>query len=391
MIVKLLPLKSLKVLQLTWNYELTHAVLPILNQLPALEHVDLHDTGFAPPPMVARRFAERLKSFSYSAPTRSGQEVFTLDDFREIVTLPRHTWDYPHRTDVPLADIVALLPGPVTHLSSTEWYYEIKLGGADAEGKKFSLSISRPLSDEDLETAGRMTELRSLSVRADTHEGLRRLTELAKLEFLSIASSRKLTSDSLTALSKMPSLRRAELRGIDLDADSLAWIRTATRLESLTLLDGTVSGDALADLVHARNLHNLKLGNQEIYGTVQSVSLTPPTRPVQIDNIKRLTLVSTGLTVEQCEVLGRFRSLESLVLTAPVTDAHLRCLTPLERLSRLTVKLTTTREREESVPAGKITPHGIQQLRSIKTPIYLDLEVPIADSELEEAMAHQFG
>lgn len=397
MIVKLLPLKSLKKLRLSWNYKLTHAVLPTLQKLPALESLNLLDTSFAPRPIEARRFAARLKSFLYSAPTVKHKETFSLEDFREIVTLPRHTWNYGHLTDVPLADITSLLPGPVTRFSS-RWRNTLTLEGRDAQGEGYSFAIRRPLSDEDLETVGQMTELQALSIDAKmddvktifTSNGLRRLTELGKLEDLTIVSSWPLTRDSLAAFSKMRSLRHVELRGIDFDAAALQWVRAAPRLEELTLTGGTVNGDALADLATARQLQSLTLGYQQPHGRDESVTIIPPTRPFTLDNIKRLTLVSSGLTVEQCQCLGNFRSLESVILTGPVTDAHLRCLASLQRLAQLTVKLSTKQVGANTETDGKITQRGIQALRVVETPIYLSLPTS-PFTPLAQAVADQFG
>src|SRR5690606_3848804 len=64
MVPKLLPLKSLKRLGLSWNERLTHDILPTLEQLPALEELSMSYTNWDAPKMVERRFAAKLKSFS---------------------------------------------------------------------------------------------------------------------------------------------------------------------------------------------------------------------------------------------------------------------------------------------------------------------------------------
>ena len=107
-----------------------------------------------------------------------------------------------------------------------------------------------------------------------TADGLRRLTELGSLEKLTITSPLPLTTYALAALSKMPALRHVELRGIDFDADSLAWIRTTPQLERLRLLDGTISADALADLVHARMLTGLALGDEDAIAPISHFVFT---------------------------------------------------------------------------------------------------------------------
>jgi hypothetical protein len=131
------------------------------------------------------------------------------------------------------------------------------------------------------------------------------------------------------------------------------------------------------------------LGHYESYGPDHSVSIRRPTRPLKVDNIKRLKLVSSGLTVEECQTVGTIRSLESLEIAGPVTDAHLKCLEPLDRLSRLAVGLTKERADGRSIPIGKITQRGIQQLRNITTPIYL--HVAPSNYVVDQAMADQFG
>lgn len=387
MINGVLVLKSLKRLMLSGNDDLTHAILPTLDNLPALEHLGMGGTGFALPPMEARRYAARLKSFSYSGPRGRHDQPFSLEDFKEIVTFPRHTWNYPHKTDVPLSEIVALLPGPVTRFSDRRWGYGIRLEGVDEEGKSYSFTISRPLTDADLEAVGQMSELQELSLEMEeapfTAKGLRQLTGLGKLKSLTIVSSTPLTRLSLAALKKMPSLRTVLLRGIDLDAGSLAWIRNTPQLEELTLLKGTISGDALADLNHAPKLRHVRLGEGESGEPDYSIVLTPPTKPLSVDGLKRLTLVSTMVTPAQFQILGNFTSLESLTVTGPISDEHLRCLTPLKRLSRLTIEPMNRRDER------RITHRGTQRLRGVETPLYL--LVRTSHDSIAQAMADQFG
>ena len=387
MIDGVLVLESLRRLMLGGNGDLTNAILPTLEKLPALEHLGMGGTGFALPAMEARRYAARLKSFSYSRPRGRHDQPFSLEDFKEIVTFPRHTWRYPHKTDVPLSEIVALLPGPVTRFGARGRGDRILLEGSDEGGKRFYFSISRPLSDADLKAVGQMSELQGLSIERKepsfTDKGLRQLSGLGKLESLRIISSTPLTTESLAALEEMPSLRTVLLRGIDLDVGSLAWIRNTPELEELTLLKGTISGDALADLNHAPKLRHVRLGDGKPGGPDYRVVLTPATKPLSVDRLKRLTLVSTTLTPAQFQVLGSFTSLESLTVTGPMSDEHLRCLTPLKRLSSLTVGAMNRRDGKQ------ITHRGIQRLRSNETPLYL--QVPTPHDSIAQAMADQFG
>ena len=396
MMPKLLPLKSLKRLRLSWNSGVTHASLPTFEKLPSLETLTMGYTGLAMSPMEARRLAARLKSFSYRPAPAIRNEKFTLDDFREIVTFPRRTWTYPHKTDVPLADLIPLLPTPLTRFSARSWDREMTLGGTDEDGERFSFCISRPLSDADLEAVGRIGTLREVKISMKpksqisfTGDGLRQLTGLPGLEYLEIASPLRLTGDSLAALSKMPSLRRVVLRGIDLDANALAWLRRTPELERLTLLDGTIDGDALAELNHVKKLKDLTLGEIEPHGADFSVSITSPTRPLAVDTIKQLTLANSDLTVQQCRAVGQIRSIESLTINGPVTDAHLACLGSLERLTKLIVIPTTKWTRGKLVVAGEVTPRGVEQLRRTGTPMYL--HVHSVSFPMEQVMADQFG
>ena len=116
LIVKLLPLKSLKTLRLDWNNKLTQAVMPTLEKMPALESLRMHDTSFAPPPIEARRFAARLKSFYYSAASSA--------DWTGGASYPRFgrsagsVWPVPYSWRRATSDLSARSP---TLRSPTHW------------------------------------------------------------------------------------------------------------------------------------------------------------------------------------------------------------------------------------------------------------------------------
>jgi len=381
MVEKLLVLKSLKRLHLGWNYKIDERVFPVFKKMTKLERLSLYHTSFVPDRMEARRYGAGMKSFSYSAPTRKTNPYkYTLDDLKEILTFPREKWATHHQTDVPLAEILPLLPGPITWIEVN--VYRTMLNGRDAKNdERFRIGIYRKLSKDDFALIGGMKSLKTLDITdsdgsrggtSDDNLGL--LTGLEKLEYLTIETERVLTDRSLEVLSTMPALKKVELRNVNLGPEGLAWLRETPELFRLQIQDGSIDGDALEDVGLARSLSFLILGKKEYSSQrVAGVKISPPSRVFTVDGIKTLYLWSSKLSIENCEQIGRFPSLGTLTLYGDLTEEHMLQLKPLKNLRYITAGTNF---------------RGLQHLRNIRSLYVCD---PTGYDNNVQEMADQFG
>lgn len=381
MLSGLLPLQRLEQLRLPWN-KITQAGLPTLLKLKSLKQLFLAYNQVGGSLVDIQRHAARLEHLSFRYNPVYGQPV-DIEQLRQLLALPRHTWDVTYRTSARLADIAELLPGPVTRIKTE--HDGTSFSGIDRVGAEFTLRLARRLSDVDLSDIGRMGELRHLELSWSPYgakylnisdQGLAQLARLEQLETLTLDTAHRLTGTSLRALASMPDLHTVSLVEVQLSADDLQWMRSTPHLVELSLARGQLDGEALADLAAAPALRKL---------TLNSISIKPPSRAVEIDHVRDLSIRSPTLTIAEGALIGRFTALTSLRVAGPVTDAHVSQWAPLKRLERLAFE--QIEQTGKPAKRGHVTVGGLQHLRAVET----DLFVRGAGTGDAQAMADQFG
>lgn len=388
MLVELLPLQSLTSLQLGWNYDLTADALPILVQLGSLKSLSMSYTGLDGSLIDTMHFAASLESFSFHA-SPVCRDTMTLDDFRELMTLPPRLWDFPFKTDVRLADIVDLLPGFITSVKTES--QGTSFSGTGYDGEPFKLRLARRLTNDDLAAVGEMHELKTLEIGGGNNgrevlpisdEALGKLTGLRKVERLSINTQRPLTESSLRALATMPALEELSLAKVKLGRYGLSWLASTPKLGALTFNGGSLDGTALAYLADVGSLRTL---------TFNDVVMMPPKHVIGGGNVTSLTFNSRMISVNDCRTIARFSLLEHLTLGGPVTDSHIVALAPLRRLQRLTVEKykSQTGLYSYSAKAPQCTADGLEALRGIAAGLYIEGDT--CSSKDERVLADQFG
>lgn len=383
MLERLLPLQSLKTLDLSENPGITQNAFSTLRKLKSLESVRMVSTGVDCSRLEALRFAADVRKVDFHGTTAWKKPV----EIADLVKLPRDLWDGQHPTGQSLQEIASLLPGAVRSIDSQ--YFGVRISGRDSQDKPFLLSVARRLTNDDVAFIGQLSEVRFLSI-GDTNqaasatritdEALEKLAGLTKLTYLALDTRNILTDESLKPLATLSALERAFIKNVQLGASGLDWLTGTPKLKNLTIRDGRIDADALARLSDAGNLDWLSL---------YDVVLLPSTKPLDGGAVTRLEFVSKTTSVAECRIIARFKSLKSLSLFGPVTDEHLEALAGLENLSELLVfnGNPTTGSRQ---PAPTFTVKGLLSLRRTLSP-RASIQCNTLSSDEQQLIADQFG
>ncbi|HEY5314804.1 MAG TPA: hypothetical protein VIK18_19880 [Pirellulales bacterium] len=126
------------------------------------------------------------------------------------------------------------------------------------------LQLSRfpkPAEDRKLALLSAFPRLRYLSLKADrlTDVGMRYISGLRELRWLSIEDAPLVDDDAVACISDMSSLRMLRIVNASLTDDGLPAVAKLTELKGLSLLDTDVTDDGLVHLLHLRKLTDLAL------------------------------------------------------------------------------------------------------------------------------------
>ena len=205
---------------------------------------------------------------------------------------------------------------------------------------------------------GRLSELESLHL--DTgwldSEAVAQIPTLPKLNSLSLydsqTNSRTNALTSLTSLQSFPALTRLTIVTKKADNNTLACLRQARQLKTLSMHVAAL-GDA--DLAHIGQLYGLNSLTITCNSTDAGLE--------QITGLQDLTLLSLHyprMTDAGLEHVGKLRNLKTLSLSSSaITDAGMQHLEPLDRLEQLFLKGTS------------VTPEGTRELRRLHTKLRL--------------------
>ncbi|NQV26503.1 MAG: SUMF1/EgtB/PvdO family nonheme iron enzyme [Rhodopirellula sp.] len=232
--------------------------------------------------------------------------------------------------------------GLLTALSDIE---ELRIDGID-------------LTDESLEHIGKLSKLRSFSVLSKhvartsgsmfTDRGLRALSELKKLESLSLGGCRHFTDDGLTDLGQLSQLKSLNLSLTQITDAGLKHLQGLTKLEELLLYEcGFVSGNGMSALATLSQLRELDVGGTRISDAGMQ----------HLSGLSNLEVFWCSSTQVSDEGLGHLKPLTKLrdlnLFSTRITDGAIETLQELRNLQGLNLRYTG------------FTPAGIARLKAI--------------------------
>ncbi|HEY1785824.1 MAG TPA: M56 family metallopeptidase [Pirellulales bacterium] len=242
----------------------------------------------------------------------------------------------------------------------------------------FGPKIDAPAS----EALAKLTQLETLSLqpfrlppdglRPDDVEALNQLKNLRVFSFMpqgpATDTAKQATAGAILGVAgQLPSLRQLSVMGVIADADGVAAVVKAPRLEELTLYDVALSDRLLAALDKRANLKQLRLSSKG--------GVTPAVWP-KLTGLKQLTALSVeGSALNDADLaqLADLAALEQLNLPkSNVTGTGLKALANLKRLKSLTLS------------DSPFTDKGAESLRALPTLEWLNLsKTKITDRALD--------
>jgi hypothetical protein len=151
-----------------------------------------------------------------------------------------------------------------------------------------------PVNDDDLESIGERTELRTLQL---DHPGSR------------------LSAERLKKLTGLINLEHLRIRGSGIDDESLAQIATLENLRILNLPQGTFTDDALQTLKELAHLELLRFGSPNTTDAGMKII-------AELPSLKQLHLIDVPITDVGLRELAGMKQLQSLYLDgAKISDS----------------------------------------------------------------------
>jgi len=161
----------------------------------------------------------------------------------------------------------------------------------DRDGSITEASLARTwATDEDLTYVAKIATLKKLdlSFTLVTDKGIKELQQLRQLEDLSVETAEALTDASMNYVKNIPTLRRLNVRGVDITDVGMPAIAQMTGLRSLNLSHTMLQDVGLESLPALTELEELYLGGNMITGiNLNFLKLLPRLRKLSLRGVQR--------------------------------------------------------------------------------------------------------
>ena len=161
----------------------------------------------------------------------------------------------------------------------------------DRDGSIAEVSLARTwATDEDLNFVARIATLKrlDLSFTLVTDKGIKELESLRQLEDLNLETAEALTDASMNYVKNIPTLRKLNVRGVDITDVGMPAIAQMTGLRSLDLSHTMLEDVGLEHLPALSDLEELYLGGDMITGiNLNFLKLLPKLKKLSLDGIQR--------------------------------------------------------------------------------------------------------
>jgi hypothetical protein len=161
----------------------------------------------------------------------------------------------------------------------------------DRDGSIAEVTLGRTwATDEDLNDVARIKTLKrlDLSFTLITDKGVKQLQQLRQLEDLNLETVEALTDASMNYVKNIPSLRRLNVRGVDITDVGMPAIAQMTGLRSLDLSHTMLEDVGLENLPALTELEELYLGGDMITGiNLNFLKLLPRLKKLSLAGVQR--------------------------------------------------------------------------------------------------------
>jgi len=161
----------------------------------------------------------------------------------------------------------------------------------DRDGSITEVSLARTwATDEDLSFVARISTIKRLDLAFTliTDKGVKELEQLRQLEELNLETAEALTDASMNYVKNIPTLRKLNVRGVDITDVGMPAIAQMTGLRSLDLSHTMLEDVGLEHLPALSNLEELYLGGDMITGiNLNFLKLLPKLKKLSLDGIQR--------------------------------------------------------------------------------------------------------
>jgi len=276
----------------------------------------------------------------------------------------------------------------------------------DKDGTITEASLARTwATDEDMFYVAQIKTLKKLDLSFSlvTDKGIKELEELRQLEDLNLETVESLTDASMNYVKNIPTLRRLNVRGVDITDVGMPAISQMTGLRSLNLSHTMLEDVGLENLPALTELEELYLGGDMITGiNLNFLKLLPKLKKLSLDGVQRRNAGACWtprITDLDLDTIALLSGLEELDLgvglglgrggkpAAPgggncrltgglqVSDLGVAKLVKLKNLKRL------------NISGAKLTPAGIKVLASLPLEKVSLWNVPTLDDSAAAVLA----
>src|SRR5436190_784981 len=218
----------------------------------------------------------------------------------------------------------------------------------DRDGSIAEVSLARTwATDEDLSFVARISTIKRLDLAFTliTDKGVKELEQLRQLEELNLETAEALTDASMNYVKNIPTLRKLNVRGIDITDVGMPAIAQMTGLRSLDLSHTMLEDVGLEHLPALSDLEELYLGGDMITGiNLNFLKLLP--KLARLTKLRRLNMSGAHLTPAGLKVLAGM-PLERLSLwnIDALNDNAASVLAEIPTLTHLDLSLTQVTDK----------------------------------------------